>query len=153
MTAWTSREPGMARGRRWSRFQCGPNVKPSAAGRESGQARGSEYRYDGESRLSAVGSGEVRATERGEGPMASRGKGQNAAAWAAIAMAVGLCGLGLLSLFYRDFAMVWQPVPKSWPNRPELATASGLILLAGGAVRLFPPTPPPGPAPAPALLP
>jgi uncharacterized membrane protein YphA (DoxX/SURF4 family) len=69
--------------------------------------------------------------------MASRGKGQNAAAWAAIAMAVGLCGLGLLSLFYRDFAMVWQPVPKSWPNRPELATASGLILLASGAMLLF----------------
>jgi len=69
--------------------------------------------------------------------MASRGKGQNAGAWAAIGLAVGLCGLGLLSLFYRDFAMVWQPVPKSWPDRPELATASGLILLASGVMLLF----------------
>jgi uncharacterized membrane protein YphA (DoxX/SURF4 family) len=69
--------------------------------------------------------------------MASRGKAQGASNWAAIGMAVGLCGLGLLSLFYRDFAMVWQPVPHSWPNRPELATASGLILLASGVMMLF----------------
>ncbi|WP_372786211.1 DoxX family membrane protein [Phenylobacterium sp.] len=72
--------------------------------------------------------------------MASRGKGRGAvgwAAWAPIGLAAGLIGLGLLSLFYRDFAMVWQPVPKSWPNRPELATASGLILLASGVMLLF----------------
>jgi uncharacterized membrane protein YphA (DoxX/SURF4 family) len=49
-------------------------------------------------------------------------------------MAVGLCGLGLLSLFYRDFAEVWQPVPQDWPNRAMLATASGLILLGGGVM-------------------
>ena len=69
--------------------------------------------------------------------MASRGRGQNRAAWAAAGMAVGLIGLGLLSLFYRDFAMVWQPVPRSWANRSELATASGLILLASGVMLLF----------------
>nr|MEA2798555.1 hypothetical protein [Phenylobacterium sp.] len=68
--------------------------------------------------------------------MASRGRGRAAAAWPAIGMAVGLGGLGLLSLFHRDFAMVWQPVPKSWPDRPELATASGLILLASGVMLL-----------------
>lgn len=70
--------------------------------------------------------------------MASRGKGQNAAAWPAIGLAIGFCGLGLLSLFHRDFAMTWQPVPRSWPNRSELATASGLILLASGVMLLVP---------------
>lgn len=66
--------------------------------------------------------------------MASRGKGQGWAGWAALGLAVGLCGLGLLSLFYRDFAEVWQPVPASWPQRAILATASGLILLAAGVM-------------------
>jgi uncharacterized membrane protein YphA (DoxX/SURF4 family) len=68
--------------------------------------------------------------------MASRGKGQGWAHWAASGLAVGLCGLGLLSLFYRDFAEGWQPVPASWPDRAMLATGSGLILLASG-VMLF----------------
>jgi uncharacterized membrane protein YphA (DoxX/SURF4 family) len=68
--------------------------------------------------------------------MASRGKGQSLTGWAAIGLAVGLCGLGLLSLFYRDFAEVWHPVPESWPDRAMLATGSGLILLASG-VMLF----------------
>ena len=68
--------------------------------------------------------------------MASRGKGQGWAQWAAVGLAIGLCGLGLLSLFYRDFAEVWQPVPKSWPDRAMLATGSGLILLASGVMLL-----------------
>jgi uncharacterized membrane protein YphA (DoxX/SURF4 family) len=55
---------------------------------------------------------------------------------AAIGMAVGLAGLGLLSLFYRDFAEVWQPAPAGWPHRAMLATASGLILLGSGVMLL-----------------
>ena len=66
--------------------------------------------------------------------MASRSKGTGPAAWAAMGMAFGLCGLGLLSIFYRDFAEVWQPVPHDWPNRAMLATASGLILLGAGVM-------------------
>jgi uncharacterized membrane protein YphA (DoxX/SURF4 family) len=66
--------------------------------------------------------------------MASRRGGADLAAWAALGMALGLCGLGLLSIFFRDFAMVWQPVPASLPHRPTYATASGLILLASGVL-------------------
>ncbi len=45
---------------------------------------------------------------------------------------LGLAGLGLLSLIYDDFALVWQPVPEGVPARALLAYASGLLLLAGG---------------------
>jgi uncharacterized membrane protein len=54
--------------------------------------------------------------------------------WAAIGMAAGLCGLGVLSLIYRDFAEVWQPVPKSFPAYTASAMVSGLILVAAGAM-------------------
>jgi uncharacterized membrane protein len=53
---------------------------------------------------------------------------------AAIGMAAGLSGLGLLSVLYRDFAEVWEPVPKSWPAYSTSATVSGLILLAAGVM-------------------
>lgn len=66
--------------------------------------------------------------------MASRRGGSDLAAWAALGMALGLCGLGLLSVFFRDFAMAWQPVPASLPHRPSWATASGLVLLASGVM-------------------
>jgi uncharacterized membrane protein len=45
----------------------------------------------------------------------------------------GLCGLGVLSLIYDDFALVWQPVPAWVPRREILAYASGALLVAGGA--------------------
>src|SRR4051812_13467823 len=49
--------------------------------------------------------------------------------------AVGLFVLGTLSLIYRDFALVWQPVPPGVPAREVLAIISGLILV-GGAIGL-----------------
>jgi len=49
-----------------------------------------------------------------------------------ILFAVGLAGLGALSLGFGDFAMVWQPVPAGVPMREALAYASGAVLLAGG---------------------
>ena len=59
---------------------------------------------------------------------------------AAVGLAVGLIGLGVLSLVHRDFLLQWQPVPAAWPARAALATASGLILLAGGLLLLIPRT-------------
>jgi uncharacterized membrane protein len=46
--------------------------------------------------------------------------------------AAGLAGLGILSLIYDDFALVWQPVPPWVPLRGILAYASGALLLAAG---------------------
>jgi uncharacterized membrane protein len=54
-----------------------------------------------------------------------------------ILLAVGLTGLGVLSLIYDDFAMVWQPVPTWVPRREILAYASGAVLIAGGLGSLF----------------
>lgn len=51
--------------------------------------------------------------------------------------AAGLGGLGVLSLIYDDFAMVWQPVPAGVPQHALLAYASGAVLLAGGVGALF----------------
>ena len=47
--------------------------------------------------------------------------------------ALGLIGLGVLSLVYRDFALQWQPVPASVPGREFLAYASGAVLILSGA--------------------
>jgi len=49
-----------------------------------------------------------------------------------ILFGAGFAGLGVLSLLFDDFAMVWQPVPAWVPLRAPLAYASGLVLLAGG---------------------
>jgi len=46
--------------------------------------------------------------------------------------ALGLAGLGVLSLFSGDFAYVWQPVPMGVPLREILAYLSGALLLACG---------------------
>ena len=45
--------------------------------------------------------------------------------------AIGLAGLGVLSLVSGDFALNWQPVPAWVPWRQSLAYASGMLLLAG----------------------
>jgi len=55
-----------------------------------------------------------------------------------IFFAVGLAGLGVLSLVYRGFALVWQPVPESFPHRELLGILSGSILLVGGICMLLP---------------
>ena len=51
---------------------------------------------------------------------------------ARLLISLGLIGLGVLSLLYGDFAMVWQPVPEGIPFRTPLAYLSGALLLAGG---------------------
>lgn len=51
--------------------------------------------------------------------------------------AAGMIGLGVLALIYRDFALVWQPVPQGVPGRSALAVASGLLMLLCGAGMLF----------------
>jgi uncharacterized membrane protein len=49
--------------------------------------------------------------------------------------ALGLIGLGVLSLIYGDFALQWQPVPASIPGRTILAYASGAVMvLCGGGL-------------------
>ena len=52
-------------------------------------------------------------------------------------MALGLAGLGVLSVIYHSFALVWQPVPEAFPHRELLATVSGCILVLGGIGMLF----------------
>jgi uncharacterized membrane protein len=47
--------------------------------------------------------------------------------------ALGLIGLGVLSVFYGDFALQWQPVPAWVPARAYLAYASGAVMVLGGA--------------------
>jgi uncharacterized membrane protein len=46
--------------------------------------------------------------------------------------AFGMIGLGILTLIYGDFALVWQPVASWIPGRTGLAYASGLLMLAVG---------------------
>jgi uncharacterized membrane protein len=46
---------------------------------------------------------------------------------------MGLIGLGLLLVIYRDFAFSWQPVPDFHPGRDILAVACGLFMIALGA--------------------
>lgn len=53
--------------------------------------------------------------------------------------ALGLIGLGVLSLVYADFALQWQPVPAGIPGRTYLAYASGVVMIAVGAGLLWRP--------------
>jgi uncharacterized membrane protein len=50
---------------------------------------------------------------------------------------VGLIGLGVLALAYRDFALVWQPVPAWVPARAAIAFGIGLLMLALAAGLFF----------------
>ena len=43
---------------------------------------------------------------------------------------IGLLGLGVLALHYRDFALVWQPVPVWVPAHAAVACATGVLMLA-----------------------
>jgi len=51
--------------------------------------------------------------------------------------ALGLIGLGILSLVFGDFALQWQPVPAWVPARVFLAYASGAVMVVGGAGLLW----------------
>ncbi len=54
-----------------------------------------------------------------------------------LAFCFGLAGLGVLSLIYDDFAMVWQPVPPWVTHRGILAYLSGSLLLTCSVGALF----------------
>jgi uncharacterized membrane protein len=51
--------------------------------------------------------------------------------------AVGMIGLGILSILYRDFAYGWQPVPAFHPGREVLAVICGLFMIAASVALLF----------------
>jgi uncharacterized membrane protein len=55
-----------------------------------------------------------------------------------ILFALGFAGLGVLSLIYRGFASVWQPLPETVPHRELLGIISGCILLLSGIGMLWP---------------
>jgi uncharacterized membrane protein len=50
---------------------------------------------------------------------------------------VGLIGLGVIALVYRDFALVWQPVPAWVPAHAAIAVGSGVLMLVLAAGLLF----------------
>ena len=50
---------------------------------------------------------------------------------------MGMIGLGLLSVIYRDFAFGWQPVPPFHPGRDVLAVACGVFMIGTGGALLF----------------
>jgi len=52
--------------------------------------------------------------------------------------ALGLAGIGALSLGSGDFAYTWQPVPAGFAGREVLARVLGALLLAAGAGMLLP---------------
>jgi uncharacterized membrane protein len=52
--------------------------------------------------------------------------------------AVGLGGLGVITLIYGDFALVWQPVPDWVPAHQAVAHGSGIVLLVCGIGLLLP---------------
>jgi uncharacterized membrane protein len=56
---------------------------------------------------------------------------------ALVLFAIGMAGLGVLALVYRDFALVWQPVPLTVPGRAALAVCSGVFMLAAAFGLLF----------------
>ena len=60
-------------------------------------------------------------------------------AWgpAHVGFAIGISGLGVLCLFYGDFAEQWQSVPPWFPWPRGLAYVSGPLLLAGGIGLFF----------------
>lgn len=49
-----------------------------------------------------------------------------------ILFALGMCGLGVVTAFYGDFALQWQPIPKTLPGYNVLAYVSAALLTAGG---------------------
>lgn len=63
--------------------------------------------------------------------------GPRLAVIAATGLAIGLVGLGVLSLVYRDFTLQWEPVPGGLGDRATLALGSGAILTLAGLLLLI----------------
>lgn len=51
-------------------------------------------------------------------------------------LAVGVVGLGVLSLIYRDFSLQWEPVPAGLSDRAMWALGSGAVLTLAGLLLL-----------------
>jgi uncharacterized membrane protein len=51
--------------------------------------------------------------------------------------AIGMIGIEVLCVVYRDFALDWQPVPAFHPGREVLAVACALIMIAASVGLLF----------------
>jgi uncharacterized membrane protein len=54
----------------------------------------------------------------------------------ALPYALGAILLGVVGIWFHDFALNWQPVPKDLPAYGLLAYVSGLLLIAGGVAVL-----------------
>ena len=54
----------------------------------------------------------------------------------ALPYALGAILLGVVGLWFHEFALQWQPVPKGLPAYGMLAYVSGLLLIAGGVAIL-----------------
>jgi uncharacterized membrane protein len=50
--------------------------------------------------------------------------------------ALGAILLGVITLYFGDFALQWQPVPAGLPLRVPLAYVSGMLLIVGGGALL-----------------
>ena len=50
----------------------------------------------------------------------------------ALPFALGAILLGVVNIWFRDFALQWQPVPPGFPLRVPLAYVSGSLLIIGG---------------------
>src|SRR5262245_47261996 len=55
-----------------------------------------------------------------------------------VTYAVGCILLGLVGIFFHEFAMQWQPVPADLPARVPLSYVAGGLLAIGGAALLNP---------------
>ena len=75
----------------------------------------------------------VIAAPPGDDSASGRSCGCNMRSISRASFALGLLGLGLLTVVYRDFALQWQPAPSWVPARTPLALASGAALLLCGA--------------------
>jgi len=54
----------------------------------------------------------------------------------ALPYALGAILLGVVSIWFHDFAMQWQPVPAGFPLRSPFAILTGLLLILGGGETL-----------------
>jgi uncharacterized membrane protein len=50
----------------------------------------------------------------------------------ALPFALGAILLGVVGIWFHDFAMQWQPVPAGFPLRSQFAILTGLLLILGG---------------------
>jgi uncharacterized membrane protein len=70
---------------------------------------------------------------------ASPGKRKlSCAQWLAVSLfAIGMTGIGFLSVLSRDFAYDWQPVPRLFPGRDVLAVICGAFMITVSAALMF----------------